>query len=463
MSSKKTPDQASVLSVGDLDPSFGDQGAVIIPHPDDASRNLFPDFMLSDTSGSVSKIYACSDETGELNGRAFLVRLLADGQLDDGFGVNGYCELPNLPEKLILGFVCYGLIFSESGKMLTLLGAKEDWRTFRLVSVAYRITVEGVLDNTFGQNGMVLLDFPVPQGAQAPVKTLSRHGFLSKELSLWSRNAHEIRAFQGGASSSRGQARVMADGKVLLMAKGESASFLVRINVDGSLDTSFGDSGTVLVTDGVGTVPRLMECETFVADEQGRITVAGRAGNSWSIIRRYDHNGQPDEAFGPGGFIPPGTVHLYFASRSCRIRDMKLVGGELVILCGLMTSVVNEQVFGLVRLLDNGEADPKWNNGQPVIGDYSPYAYVGVGVDIDDAGRIIVVGYRAFVEEENFYLQALMSRYFSSGMPDEAFGPDGHRPYEQASQFRVVSPQGPAHFLILMSGNGLIRIGRFIG
>ncbi|MCB8950805.1 MAG: hypothetical protein H6650_02205 [Ardenticatenales bacterium] len=77
---------------------------------------------------------------------------------------------------------------------------------------------------------------------------------------------------------------------------------LARYNTDGSLDTGFGNGGTV-TTDTFGSGGESGHQAALQAD--GKIVVAGYTSNGSNndfLVLRYNSNGSPDTGFGSGGF-----------------------------------------------------------------------------------------------------------------------------------------------------------------
>ena len=101
-------------------------------------------------------------------------------------------------------------------------------------------------------------------------------------------------------------ALVQPDGKIVLLGR-TSPEFgaLTRLNVDGSIDQSFGEDGFVLDQ-------RAPAFAALALQPDGRI-VAGAAGGS--VLARYLPDGSPDPSFdgdGIGGTPEPKQSHSYF-------------------------------------------------------------------------------------------------------------------------------------------------------
>lgn len=89
---------------------------------------------------------------------------------------------------------------------------------------------------------------------------------------------------------------VQTDGKLVAGGNVTAGAGLARYNVDGSLDATFGTSGMVN-----GTGPGMTAMELRL-DSSGRIVVAGSFGGDFAL-GRYDASGSPDATFSTDGRV----------------------------------------------------------------------------------------------------------------------------------------------------------------
>jgi uncharacterized delta-60 repeat protein len=118
---------------GTLDPSFGTNGQV----KKDITHILFDDCAYDISMDATGKILAL----GESNLATCVVKFKSDGTLDSSFG--NYGEAHGLP-----GNRAYCMALQQDGKILS-AGIGSSVKVFRL-------TPNGSLDQTFGQNGQVI-------------------------------------------------------------------------------------------------------------------------------------------------------------------------------------------------------------------------------------------------------------------------------------------------------------------
>ena len=97
-----------------------------------------------------------------------------------------------------------------------------------------------------------------------------------------------------------GGVAIQSDGKIVAVASGvPQGEQVARFNTDGSLDTTFGNAG-------IASLP--LNGDLLALQPDGKIIVAGQGqAVSSSSLARLDSNGQLDPAFGTGGLAPLQT------------------------------------------------------------------------------------------------------------------------------------------------------------
>ena len=176
---------------------------------------------------------------------------------------------------------------------------------------------------------------------------------------------------------------------------------IVRLNVDGSLDTSFGTNGTVHTTGG--------EYSIAIQPDGKIITSAGAPFNNPSEygIRRYNANGSVDTTFGIGG-----------------VADVALAATAVVLQTDGKIVAAGEasNSFAVARLNSNGTADTSFGYGGVVT------TSIGVGfssaqaVSIEGDGKIVAAG---TTFNANTYTNYSLVRYNPNGSLDTTFDNDG--------------------------------------
>ncbi|PYP90004.1 MAG: hypothetical protein DMF61_02040 [Blastocatellia bacterium AA13] len=207
-----------------------------------------------------------------------------------------------------------------------------------------------------------------------------------------------------GIVASGTAAAIQKDGKIVISGFTLSAPFnffVVRLNIGGDLDASFG-SGGVVTTNFFGGFDI---AQSMAIQGDGKIVVAGSAGGptgeSHYALARYNTDGSLDSSFGVGGKV--------FTTESPSSDDLFGIGiqsDQRIVAAGLNF---------LVRYNTNGSLDPSFGVGglAPTLG-VAPESLA-----LQPDGRIVVAGFGSTAF--NF----AVGRFDSSGNPDVSFGSRG--------------------------------------
>ena len=222
------------------------------------------------------------------------------------------------------------------------------------------------------------------------------------------------------ASTSADQAAavaIQADGKIVaagMSHDGYDGFALARYNIDGTLDSSFGDSGEVVTYFNAGS-----EDEAFAVAIQtdGKIVAAGATGSSDRrfAVARYNADGSPDSTFGGDGKV---TTH--FGTRSVDLAFAVAVQADGKI----VAAGVSNDRFALARYKPDGTRDGTFSGDGRLTTRFraasSDEAHAAI---IQGDGSILVAGqsYPSSTATSNFAL----ARYDSRGRLDPSFGGDG--------------------------------------
>ena len=93
---------------------------------------------------------------------------------------------------------------------------------------------------------------------------------------------------------------IQDEGKILAGGSSSAGFELVRYNADGSIDTTFGGDG--IVTTGVTYIPSNDYAKCIVIQNDGKIIVAGSISGGCALIR-YNIDGSLDTTFGINGIL----------------------------------------------------------------------------------------------------------------------------------------------------------------
>jgi uncharacterized delta-60 repeat protein len=223
-----------------------------------------------------------------------------------------------------------------------------------------------------------------------------------------------------GAGDCHGEGvALQGDGKIVvagywLNASGQCFTVL-RYTADGSLDTSFADSGKV--TTNVGT--KYAGAESVTIQSDGKIVVAGsfNASNNDFAVVRYNANGTLDTSFNETGKATADFgAHDYG-------RSVAVHGDGRIVVTGYTTkSYESKKECALACFKANGSLDTTFNGTGKVTTNFGSDGNAeGRSVAVQTDGKIVVVGYATAGNTEEFAL----ARYNADGTLDTSFGGSG--------------------------------------
>jgi uncharacterized delta-60 repeat protein len=245
------------------------------------------------------------------NSQFTLVRYSPDGSLDTSFG-NGGVVTTTLG---LIGSTAYSVVLQPDGKIVAgghVADSAGD------LSALVRYLPDGTLDTSFGYGGSIVFGGGYGGGLTAVAlqpdgKILAVGGL--EPLTRFNEDGTRDPSFGAGGVSAAPTAGANAlalqpDGKIVV-AGGEGASGptfgLVRVNSDGTADTSFGTGGVVTTQIGSGNAT----ASGVAVQPDGKIVAAGRSasqdtsGNPSQLftVARYTTGGSLDSTFGGSGIV----------------------------------------------------------------------------------------------------------------------------------------------------------------
>ena len=305
-----------------------------------------------------------------------------------------------------------------------------------LIGALPNAAADGMLDPSFGNGGLVTTTFPfpfssdyasavivLPDGravAAGGVGDVDGHAMGAARYltsgALDTTFSSDGRATVAGCSSigaggGASAALLQPDGRLVLVGECPGGLFLLvaRLNMDGSLDPSFGTNGQVMTPfppDGVFAAAGVLQPD-------GRIVAVGYSAACCTTIAlkaaRYNPDGSLDPSFGTAGLL---TLDL---GQDFLVVDAVLqADGKLVIAGWYEPSGSSD--FGLVRVLPNGALDPSFDGDGVVISDFGAAEEPGSVIVLGD-GRIVLGGRRLS--------DLALVRYLPNGSLDGTFGTGG--------------------------------------
>ncbi len=164
------------------------------------------DFQVDWGESKTANIIAGNDGsfyiTGVLNRDFMVARFTADGQFDPDFGIGGICLVETLPQRV---GTSYDLLVLDDGSLVACgiqTGSGDD------IATVFKLTPDGIIDSTFGNNGIVLEETIMDQ---------SHTGFQSVQLS--------------------------GEEAIVILGTAGGTPFLASYDLHGGRNTSFGEGG----------------------------------------------------------------------------------------------------------------------------------------------------------------------------------------------------------------------------
>jgi uncharacterized delta-60 repeat protein len=261
------------------------------------------------------------------------------------------------------------------------------------------------------------------------------------------------KTFSLGRSSTSYAMSLQADGKLVIAGGGIQTSnsadndfAVMRLNADGSSDTTFGNAGISYVSLRPSSNSEL--ARALVIQPDGKIIVAGRATNDAGVIR-LNANGSLDTSFAETG---KAVISLFGFSTT--IYGTSLQSDGKILLTGngyLGDAETSEGVMGVVRLNTDGSLDRSFGTNGAVL--------IKIGETNDGLfysaiqrsnGKIVVSGYKTDAITGPNYIAVQLNE---NGSKDTSFGTAGE----------VLIPGGTGRAATLLSdGKLLISGGTFV-
>lgn len=242
---------------------------------------------------------------------------------------------------------------------------------------------------------------------------------------------------------------IQSDGKIILggelgdfTADGNS-SVLVRLNIDGTLDQSFGTGGKVI---NQGQI----HLSSLLIQPDGKILTSGATSvieiSHDFVVTRYNSNGSLDQSFANGGYAVNGVGNA---------NDVVLQPDGKILLVGTLPVFRNGSDFLVARFNANGTADQSFGNGGRITTSFTSGLNSGDSA-LDGAlqsdGKLVVLGQISGTP-------AVLIRYNTDGSVDTTFGLEGSvisSNFAASARRLLIQPDGK-----IVVGGGAFVVARY--
>lgn len=250
---------------------------------------------------------------------------------------------------------------------------------------------------------------------------------------------------------------VAPDGKLVLAGTFGDDYAIVRLEEDGSCDQSFGQGGVVTGKFGNGYLSR---GASIILLEDGKILLTGRyytteLAPAEQALARHHHNGSLDTQFGDHGTLviqfalEPGEASAQApelkgqSAQDSADRVLLLPDGKILL---IHTGAI------LARLNLDGSFDTGFNEGRGFTVIRHPDYGIGITTQLlQPDGKIIVAG--TAIAPEGSLVAAFIARCHADGTVDRAFGNSGFFIHKHAEEHRYLSS------LALLKNGNIIACG----
>lgn len=298
-----------------------------------------------------------------------LARFGTDGVLDETFGSGGLYRSQGGTNEC-----AYAVALQRDGRVVV-AGFTENAIDGDLDFLLARYTTTGDLDTSFGTNGVVNTPLPSDQGVRRECQftTLSVTSddsviagglaTIAYQTSAWTRLAIARYTSDGSLDTTFGTASLTADtyanwpldmvlqndGKIVVAATqydpgAKREEFcLIRFYQTGTVDFSFGSSGTALAPIG----DRYAAASALALQSDGKFVVGGETyqdGKYAIALARFHGNGALDSTFSDGG-----SIITQAGIGSSNARSVAIQSDRKILAAGQVETTGGIRAFGIVR------------------------------------------------------------------------------------------------------------------
>lgn len=371
---------ATLAAPGDLDPTFGSGGRVLLdPYVDYEAATA----VLQQADG---KLLIGRWVRWPPANRASLVRLNPDGSMDTGFRGAPFAG-DHMP-------AVFALLQQPDGKIVT--GGEDYNEAQASTAIVARYDSDGAPDQTFGAGGAAQLGF---DGKRTSIRALVRQS----------------------------DGRIVAAGWTHSPPVGENSDMVfARFNTDGSLDTTFGNGGTLVLD--FASSNRADGVSGLALQSDGRLVAAGFTANAVGgtefAVVRLTRDGAMDTSFDGDGRVTVDLSRKYSRASGIVVQP---ADGKLVVAgqsSGVEPPGCEASDVVAARLRSDGSLDPTFGEqgwtrfapaGCPVVREGS--------LVLDPSGKILIASTSAALDLPH---DVYVSRLTVDGQYDGAFGTGGH-------------------------------------
>lgn len=291
------------------------------------------------------------------------------GKLDATFAGQGYVDL-NVPGRMSFGLD--GLAKTPDNRIIASTATFQNG-TFR--PALHRVLPTGEIDQTFAQKGHSIIE-AVPEGRTAPALAVQPDGKIL------------VAGYKG--SSSTGPWVVDA--------------YVVRLNADATLDTSFGNNGVVEQDLSLPNEASHDRYEAIVVKPDGKILLVGLSDRfvssnrtrTYVTLTQLNANGSLDGLFGQNGvsMVEVAIADGVLQGGLLKIRTLR--SNKIAVLTSYKAyDSIGSQTFQylttVIRFESNGQPDLSFGNKGKRSYSTGQFISIPCGFDEDESGNLYLI------------------------------------------------------------------------
>lgn len=373
-----------------LDPSFGTGGMTTIGLNLGGNNNDVANAMAIESNGQI--ILVGSTQESATHSAFAIVRLNSNGVLDTTFNNNTGQQTISFGTGLDQGL---GVALQANGAIVVV--GSTDMGGGDLAYAVARLNANGTLDTTFN-----------PGGATPGTEIIS----------------FGLAGLTGDAATS---VAIQSNGAIVVAGSSDTGGpggidfSVLRLNTNGSLDTTFGVGGKQTVAFDLGN-NNDDEANAVTIDSSGRILLTGFSQTSITdrnfAIARLTTAGVLDTTFGTGG-----KQNFNFGLGAAGFNDdestsIALTSTGLIVVAGFAEASATEQDFAVARLNTAGALDTTFGSSGLAHVSYGSVEAGANAVYVQPDNRIVVGGFEPVTGTDEF----AVTRLETNGTVDTTFG-----------------------------------------
>lgn len=412
-------------SNGSLDITFGTNGVYAHSSP---SGNYFG--IRNVAVQTDGKIVFAGYESDASNSNFAAVRLNSNGTIDTSFNGTG-----KVTKDINQSEAVSSIVLQTDGKIILAGDTQVTGNISNYVAIRYN--GNGTLDSTFGTAGVVNInDGSYNKLAEIALQSdgkLVMAGTYSYDIKTIRLNTNGTldTTFNGTgkvtgnlATDETRSVAIQADGKIVVLgfkydfAAHTSEYFLLRYNSNGTLDTTFNSTGVVLASINKNKSNR--PC-TVKIQTDGKIVLSGTSYLTYNndiAILRFNTNGTLDTTFNETGKVTSGIL----ANGSDDLGKLAVQSDGKILATGYTTTYN----LSVVRYNANGSLDTSFNNKGIVTDNFAHPYYTNqpsaTAVLSQTNGKVLLIG--NYLGNSNTG-EIFIRRYNANGSIDNTFGNSG--------------------------------------